>query len=105
MCLCGFDTACTRLLRTLLQSSLTRTPPATPHPVQRVGPQKGAAAIAQAVRLLRRPGCALGRVLREELVAPPESAVNIFSRFRTAHPAEDCQVGGVCQSLDGRGVD
>mmetsp|Transcript_32185 Transcript_32185/g.96098 ORF Transcript_32185/g.96098 Transcript_32185/m.96098 type:complete len:1123 (-) Transcript_32185:516-3884(-) len=47
-------------------------------------------AILQAARVIKRMKSPLSDVLREELFGNPDS---LLSRFRTAHPAEDCLVG------------
>jgi len=61
--------------------------------LKEVGQGRGAAAVVQAVRLLRRGDVAMAQVLKEELLSPPDMATFIYSKFRTSHPAEDCLVG------------
>ncbi|KAJ9520835.1 hypothetical protein QJQ45_014031 [Haematococcus lacustris] len=61
--------------------------------LQEVGTLRGAAAVVQAVRLLRRGDTAMAGVLKNEVLAGPGEGLNMFSKFHTMHPAEDCLVG------------
>lgn len=62
--------------------------------LKRVTSTKGAAAVVQAVRVLRRMHGPLSATLRDHILGDPHaSAAKLLSRFRTMHPAEDCLVG------------
>eukprot|EP00798_Chlamydomonas_sp_ICE-L_P024546 gene24546-10156_t len=53
----------------------------------------GGAAIVQAVRVLRALRGPIGEAIREEIIGDPFTLyANIYSRFQTLHPAEDCLV-------------
>ncbi|GIL57470.1 hypothetical protein Vafri_12700 [Volvox africanus] len=57
------------------------------------GSERGAAAFAQAARLMSRPGSTMGMVLRKELLESwAVAAEDLHSTFHSSHPAEDCLV-------------
>ncbi|KAG2501680.1 hypothetical protein HYH03_000182 [Edaphochlamys debaryana] len=61
--------------------------------LQAAGKERGAAAMAQAARLLARPGFFLGSVLRKDLLESWETAADaVHTTFHALHPGEDCLV-------------
>ncbi len=59
--------------------------------LQAVGDIPGAAAITQAIGLMRRKEFPMASVLHEELLYN-DPFTSVYSKFRTMHPAEDCLV-------------
>lgn len=61
--------------------------------LQAAGKERGAAAVVHMTRLLARPNCAMGAILRTDLLASWEVAAEMLhSQFHTLHPACDCLV-------------